>query len=235
MLVHVEGEAEEIFVNELIAPHLAGLGFCYVSPRLLGNARQRLNRGGIRGWDSARKDIVNHLLEDRGRHVTTMVDYYALPQGKKGKAWPGRAEAGTKGFALKASTVELALKQDVATELPAPSDHNRFIPFVLMHEFEGLLFSDPAKFASGVGRPTLEVDLRAIRSQFKTPEEINDSPETAPSKRIMRLFAEQACGKYAKPLLGCLAALEIGLDKIRLECPHFNSWLRGLEALAGDA
>ncbi len=80
LLVHVEGETEETFVNEILAPHLYRCGYTRVSARLLGNTRQRDRRGGIRGWDSVRDDILNHLKEDAGCLDTTMVDYYALPQ-----------------------------------------------------------------------------------------------------------------------------------------------------------
>ena len=56
--------------------------------------------------------------------------------------------------------------------------------------------------------------------------EINDSPLTAPSKRVESLVAG-----YEKPLLGALAVLGIGLNAIRRECPHFNEWLSLLERL----
>src|SRR5882724_4110394 len=93
LLIHVEGETEESFVNEVLADHLYGCGYESVSARLVGNARLRERRGGIRAWLSARKDIISHLKEDRGCFATTMVDYYGLPQTGE-KAWPGRAEAG---------------------------------------------------------------------------------------------------------------------------------------------
>jgi len=35
---------------------------------------------------------------------------------------------------------------------------------------------------------------------------------------------------YQKPLLGNLAALEIGLAKIRDHCPQFDAWLTRLGA-----
>jgi hypothetical protein len=105
---------------------------------------------------------------------------------------------------------------------------DRFVPFVVMHEFEGLLFSDCASFSRGIGRPDLEVRLQDIRDDFTTPEEINDSPITAPSKRVRDLVPG-----YEKPLLGVLAVLEIGLLRIRAECPHFDGWLNQLESLAG--
>ncbi len=51
----------------------------------------------------------------------------------------------------------------------------RFLPYVQMYEFEGLLFSDPAKLAQGLGEADLEADFAKIRAGFPTPEEINDS------------------------------------------------------------
>ena len=115
---------------------------------------------------------------------------------------------------------------DVAAAIGANFDRRRFIPFVVMHEFEALLFSDCAAFARGVGRPTLARSFQAIRDQFDNPEAINDSPITAPSKRV-----EQLIPGYQKPLFGNVAALEIGLNKIRDACPHFGSWLQKLEAV----
>jgi hypothetical protein len=87
-------------------------------------------------------------------------------------------------------------------------------------------FSDCAAFSRGIGRSDLEVGFRKIRDDFTTPEEINDSPITAPSKRV-----ESLVPGYEKPLLGVLAVLEIGLARIREECPHFDGWLKHLESL----
>jgi Domain of unknown function (DUF4276) len=224
LLVHVEGQTEEYFVNELLRDHLQRVGFEMVSARIIGNARLRRRRGGIRSWPSVRRDIMNHLRHDAGCIATTMVDYYGLPQ-HGASAWPGRAEASNLPVAQKAHCVEAALRQDLATEIG--NDHRRFLPFVVMHEFEGLLFSDCAAFSRGIGRPELEQKFRRVRDEFQTPEDINDSPVTAPSKRVTDLVEV-----YEKPLLGTLAALEIGLPRIRSECPHFNAWINDLEGLA---
>ena len=35
--------------------------------------------------------------------------------------------------------------------------------------------------------------------------------------------------------MGTRAALQIGLDRTRAECPHFRSWLERLEARAASA
>ncbi|GAB6907684.1 DUF4276 family protein [Desulfosarcina cetonica] len=226
LLIHVEGETEEAFVNEVLSAHLYGQGFTMVSARIVGNARQRSRRGGIRAWAAVRRDIITHLREDTGCIATTMVDYYALPQSGA-RAWPGREMAGKLPFAEKAETIENCLKEDIHTAMGESFNPDRFIPFVMMHEFEGMLFSDCRRFAAGIGRPDLASALQNIRDQFASPEEINDSPETAPSKRVLQLIPG-----YEKPLLGTLAALEIGLAAIRGECPHFRDWLNRLESLA---
>lgn len=223
LLIHVEGETEEAFVNEVLASHLYGCGYTKVSARLVGNARQRDRRGGIRAWSAVRKDILHHLKEDAGCLSTTMVDFYALPQAGD-RAWPGRAQAAQLVFAEKAKAVESALLADICNELGAGFEQCRFVPYVIMHEFEGLLFSDAEKLGQGIGRPDLSSKFQAIRNEFATPEEINDSPLTAPSKRIIDLVPG-----YEKPLMGTLAVLEIGLDAIRQECPLFRGWLERLE------
>ncbi|MFH1859714.1 MAG: DUF4276 family protein [bacterium] len=223
LLVHVEGETEEMFINDMLGPHLCRCGYSNVSARLVGNSRQRNRRGGIKAWSAVRKDIVNHLREDPCCLATTMVDYYALPQSG-GKAWPSREAASMMPFTQKAITIENALLEDICRELGNGFDSHRFIPFVIMHEFEGLLFSDCQGFGRGIGLPRLATEFQSIRDQFSSPEEINDSSETAPSKRVEKLIQG-----YEKPLLGTLAILEIGLDAIRRECPHFNRWLTRLE------
>jgi hypothetical protein len=222
--IHVEGETEETFVNEILGPHLYRQGYVNVSARLIGNARQRDRRGGIRAWSSVRIDILNHLRQDAACLETTMVDYYGLPQTGN-RAWPGREGAGRLPYAQKAATVENALLDDVCQEMGGGFDQGRFIPFVMMHEFEGLLFSDCERFSRGIGRPELAAEFQSIRNQFSSPEEIDDSPITAPSKRVKNLVEG-----YEKPLLGALAILAIGLDVIRAECPHFHGWLSRLEA-----
>ncbi|MFA7239566.1 MAG: DUF4276 family protein [Sulfuricellaceae bacterium] len=227
LLVHVEGQTEETFVNEVLRDHLLGKGYERVSARLVGNARLRARRGGIRAWSAVREDILGHLHEDRGCVATTFVDYYALPRSG-GKAWPGRLEAGLLPHHQKAAKVENALLDDIVCAMDSDFDPRRFVPFVVMHEFEALLFSDCQAFARGICQERLAPEFQAVRDQFETPEHINDSPMTAPSKRVEKLVSG-----YEKPLLGNLAVLEIGLEPIRKACPHFNAWLTRLDFAAG--
>lgn len=225
LLVHVEGQTEERFVNEVLAPHLASFGYASVVARLIGNARQRSRRGGIKGWPTVREEIVRHLREDAGARATLMVDYYALPCVGE-KAWPGRAAAARLAPAERGSSVEVAIRKDLVAGMGSGFDPSRFIPYIAMHEFEGLLFSDCAAFGRAMGSSPDQTDrLAGIRAAFPSPEDIDDSPETAPSKRVEGIFP---C--YQKPLHGTRAAKEIGIDRIRQECPGFARWLGALES-----
>ena len=223
LLIHVEGETEETFVNEVLGPYLYSRGYTRVSARLMGNARQRDRRGGIRPWSTVKDDIVTHLKEDPQCLASCMVDYYAMPQTGE-RAWPGRKVAGSLPFPQKASTIQDALLAEIRNAMGKSFDSRRFLPYIMMHEFEALLFSDCDRFAQGIGRPDLGPRFQQIRDAFETPEEIDDSPSTAPSKRVRDLVPG-----YEKPLMGTLAVLEIGLTAIRAQCPHFRSWLERLE------
>ena len=75
-MIHVEAPTEEIFVNQVLAKHLYGVGYTQVSVRKMGKQRERNRRGGIRPWPEERTSIVNHLKEDSLIILTTMVDYY---------------------------------------------------------------------------------------------------------------------------------------------------------------
>ena len=222
LLLHVEGRTEVLFVNEVLAPHLYSLGYVSVSARLMGSANSGRQRGGVRSWESARREIINNLVGDSELIVSTMVDYYGMPND-----WPGRAGASTDLLASsRAKTIEDALLEDVRRLIDSSFNSNRFIPYVMMHEFEAMLFSDCETLGNAIGRPDLTGSIQSILEEFGSPEEIDDSPATAPSKRIQALSPE-----YQKPTMGLQAAQAIGLESIREECPHFHEWLERLESL----
>ena len=65
------------------------------------------------------------------------------------------------------------------------------LPYVQMHEFEGLLFSDVSVFPFVLDdrwSEELQKALEAVAAAFETPEDINNGVETAPSKRLMKLI-----------------------------------------------
>lgn len=225
LLVHVEGRTEEEFVWDLLREHLGGHGYSSVSARLLGNARQRDRRGGIRKWEGIRGQIARHLSEDRGSIAALMVDYYALPED-----WPSLKDSrAIPAVERKAEHIESALVASLAQVMGERFHARRFVPLVMMHEFEALLFSEPEKLAASLYSPGLASAFALIRSGFNSPEEINDHYETAPSKRILELMPE-----YDKAFSGPLAAVEIGLPTMRRECRHFGDWLSRLERIPAE-
>ena len=216
--IHVicEGQTEEAFVKEVLGKALETSGL-YISPALIGPPG---HKGGNVRIERLLKDTKN-LLRDKTAYCTTFFDFYGLPE-----KFPGKREAMTKNGASEKSKcllniLERELLGHLGSELM-----RRFIPYVQMHEFEGLLFSSPEKFAQGIDKPALAAKFQKIRGDFPSPEEINNSPNTAPSKLILRHYSG-----YQKPLHGSLAAIEIGLPTIRQECPLFDAWLKKLEAL----
>ena len=209
VLVFVEGQTEETFVRDLLVPYFSRLGI-YLTPILAQTSPG--HKGGIVSYGKVKHQLTRLCRQDQGAYVTTMMDYYGLPNDFPGL--DGRvADAHEQVMRL-----ELALQQDI--------DAPNFIPNLMLHEFEALLFSAPEKIAEWLDDQALLAPMAAIRGAFATPEHINNSPQTAPSKRILALVPH-----YKKTVDGPLIAEDIGLDAIRAQCPHFNNWIERLLAL----
>lgn len=95
----------------------------------------------------------------------------------------------------------------------------------MLHEFEGILFSNPESFEL-IAETDVVNKIREIRESYPTPEHINNSPETAPSKRLEKLIPN-----YAKIKNGTLISKHMGIDKILAECPHFREWIEQISRL----
>lgn len=181
----MEGPTEEKFVKELIAPAFGTLGVSIVATTY-GRPRRQ---GGVPAWGKAKREILGLLKQDTGRHVTTMFDYFRMPLD-----WPGRRAAVAEPYGERADMVEEQMRAGIATAMEGKSATCRFIPYVQMHEFEALLFSNPELLGEVVSRDRypkrLIRELERIANAFRTPEEIDDGPMSAPSKRILALATE---------------------------------------------
>lgn len=197
-----EGKTESEFVATCLAPHLLTKNIA-VSHPFIG---KQIN-----------VERVAHHIRNYYRgfdYVTTLVDYYGF------------------GAAQGRSKIQLEDAIMIATETEIKNlDRNRIIPYVQMHEFEALLFSDIEHFKWLIDRWNTKTRqaLLAIRQQFPTPEDINNHPNTAPSKRLIAVFPGY---DDLKAEYGPIIASEIGLPKIREQCPLFNDWVTRLENLA---
>ena len=211
--VMVEGQTEEAFVRELLVPHYAHLDK-YLTPIIVSTSPG--HKGGVVSYAKVKPQIVRLCRQDAGAWVTTLFDLYALPAdfpGKAAPAYPAHASG-----SAKAQYLETQLRQDIAEP--------NFLPNLLVHEYEALLFTQPAQFEQWTSNETVPVTLAQAVAQAGSPEDVNDSPHTAPSKRILAVMPE-----YQKTFHGPLIACDIGLDALRQACPHFHAWLLAVEAL----
>jgi hypothetical protein len=140
-----------------------------------------------------------------------MIDYYGLPEDTPGMADRPRASSRDR-----VRHVEMAIYNDVG----APRN---FLPFLALHEFEALLFADHEITAATIPAREKTSELLAVADGL-APEDINENRETAPSKRLLKVFPS-----FKKTLHGPTAAKRIGLDAIRSKCPHFDNWISRLE------
>ncbi|MGH7171548.1 MAG: DUF4276 family protein [Gemmataceae bacterium] len=214
----VEGQSEEAFVNNVLAPAVVPRRV-YLHPILLGDPD---HKGGNTSYARVQKDVLRLLKGDSTAFCSTMLDFYGL-----GKGFPGTPPPPNLSNLDKITHIEQAVKQDIIRQAPNLRPDVRFLPYLQLHEYEGLLFSDPAALARGISQPNLAGQLQSIREDFPTPEDIDDSPNNAPSKRILRI-----CSSYRKVLNGTQAAAAVGIDTMRRECAHFRNWLDRLEQLA---
>ena len=205
-----EGQTELGFVKELLVPHLQTFRID-AHPSLL-KARAGQRGGGNVSVSRLGKHIRNEY--HNVRFITTLVDYYGFKNIK------GRSKA----------QLEQAILDEAQTLITRNFEACRVIPYVQMYEFEALLFSDISRFErlGDSWNNESQTRLQRICDEFKsqTPEDINNSAQTAPSKRLDAIFPG-----YKKFADGPLIAEDIGLDTIRGKCPLFDQWIGELEKL----
>ena len=221
VLALVEGETEFGFLQRVIVPHLTTFGI-YLTPIITTNKQiigEHDRKGGLSKYAPVRKELQELLGDTSAAMVTTMFDYYALPED-----FPGRSALPPGDCYTRVSHIEHAMQADLADKYGG----ERFQPFLTLHEYEGLLFTAPEMIASAFPALKIIAQLQKIRDAVQSPEEINNNPITAPSKRIEQIIP----GKYQKPFHGPLIATRIGIAAMRDACPHFNGWITRLEQLA---
>jgi hypothetical protein len=215
-LVLVEGQTEEQFVKHVLQPYLGSRTSLWLMPTILVTKVVKAGasfKGGIRSYAQAQRDIHKLLLDTNAAVITTLIDYYGLPTD-----FPGMATRPGGPPRQRVAHVQHALGTAI--------NDARFVPFFMLHEFEALLFCDLGEPRAWVYEGADLAQLRAVRQAVTSPEDINDGYATAPSRRMLA-----ASPGYQKTLHGPLAVMDIGIDHIRAQCPHFHAWLSRLEAV----
>ena len=209
--IAVEGKTEIEFINSVFTEHFLGLGIATFAVPV----GRQISHNSVGGNISIpRLSHQMSLLYWNSEFVSSFVDYYGFVRKRK----------------MNVDELEKQLKKEVGKRIKHKWDSRKVIPYIQRHEFECLLFSDVSKFNSIEKFSSYDTaPLHEVRNSFKAPEDINDSEMTAPSKRLKRLV-----NGFDKNVDGPEIAKQIGIEKMRSECPRFNSWIETLEALVSS-
>ncbi|MBN1486418.1 MAG: DUF4276 family protein [Anaerolineae bacterium] len=216
LTISVEGQTEETFVREVLHPyfieHDLWLNPILLTTRHVPNAPNR--RGGFLSYSKMRKELLTLLGDSSVIAVTTIYDFYGLP-----KDIPGYETIPSGRGLNRVSYIEKAFGHDI--------DNPKFHPYLQLHEFEALLFTDINITNKSLFGDQKQLDrIRKIKREYATPEDINEDENTAPSKRIKSIYPS-----YQKAYDGPIITQEIGLTRLREVCPHFNAWVTWIESL----
>ena len=213
LIIVCEGQTEQEFCNDILQPHLIQFGIVVQNPTIKKTA------GGIVNWASLKHQIETHLKQDPTAFVTTLIDFYGIHANHNYPNWLQANQHNNKNIGMD------LMEQGMLASIPAQLQQ-KFIPYIQLHEFEGLLFCDINVFDNGFEENEfLDYNyLVQTLNDNQNPELINDSSITAPSKRLLKIIKD-----YSKITHGCLIAQDIGIIKIRAKCPRFNKWIDDLE------
>lgn len=223
LYIVVEGQTEQTFVDTVLGPHLLAKGVQAHAPLVQRRSRGAVYRGGVTTFPPVGNTIRNLARQHArpGVFFSSMLDLYKYPSDA-----PGWDDA-------KAMTPARRRAEHLQDALAAYISDHRFIPYLQVHEFEALLFTEPQWLEFSFPSQKTAVDtLVAVAVQFASPEDINDSEQTAPSKRIIAAIPDY---DSRKPTAGPQTAELIGLPAIRAKCPHFDAWVGKLEQLAAPS
>lgn len=211
IFIVVEGQTEQEFVRNILGPYFYLNGILSVTPILIRTSK--IGRGGHVNAQHLMNTIKALLSSKKDDFVvSTFVDFFRIPSNM-----PEYEKCMLLGNdSLRVAALESALGRAIADR--------RFLPYIQMHEFEALLFSNNSGFEDYFSVEQAR-KTAAIISMFENPEDINSSPETAPSKRILSIDEG-----YQKVLLGNLIALDVGIDDMLSKCPRFSFWIHCLLA-----
>jgi hypothetical protein len=214
LYILVEGQTEEEFVKENLISFFVEREIYDVRPIKISTKVGY--KGGFVNYDHLKRDATKLLKERREIVLSTFVDYFRVPNNLPEFDECGRIA----DIDRKIECLEEAMKKDIGDA--------RFFPYIQKHEFEALLFSSNEGFESYYGREVSKETAKIIEA-FPNPEEINDKPQTAPSKRLLKIIPT-----YNKVLEGNILALQVTLEQMLEKCPRFNGWIEGLIDLCGE-
>lgn len=214
LIIVVEGDTEKEFIDKVLSPYLYAKGLLSVNCFKIKHTK-----GGLTKYQHLKTDLINCIYESNVL-VSTLIDFYALP-----KDFPKYEEAKTiVNKADRLTFLEKAITEDLETE--KGQDFPNLLPYIQLHEFEALVFSSIDAIKSLYSNEDAKFnELEKIMEAHPNPEDINDKPETAPSKRLKN---SQLIRGYNKVNDGIMIIEEAGIDTVLSKCPRFNNWVETL-------
>lgn len=215
LYIVVEGQTEAEFVERLLIPHLSNQGLhTNIKPIKITMS------GGGHGFNNIVHfgNTIRPLLHYKDQPIiTTMIDYAGINSEQK---MPNFLNCITK------PDIEqriLCMEESLKSYVNAIKTYPDFIPNILRHEFETLLFANP-ETGFDLEDAQIKNEIVALKGQFENIEDINSTPEGFPSKRIEAIYK---CYKknYNKITDGVDIAELTGIEKILEACPRFNAWI----------
>ncbi len=213
IIIICEGQTEQEFCKDVLAPYFISKNIQIQAPLI------KKSMGGIVNWIVLKKEIETYLKQEPNVFVTLLIDYYGINAKHEFPFWVEANKIPDKELRL--TKIEAEMKKSVENLI-----NYRFIPYIQLHEFEGLLFCNKEVFDRSFEKKEFSdyKYLTETLDMFSNPEDINDGNDTAPSKRLEKIIAG-----YNKVVFGSMIANEIGLKAIRKKAPRFNKWLKKLE------
>lgn len=169
VIIICEGETEREFCTKMLSPYFANKDIHIQSPLI------KKTMGGIVKWSELKKQISQHLSNEKDAFVTTFIDYYGLYKKYNFPGWDDSLKVIDKNQRMDFLEAEMAKSIDDAIRY-------RYLPYMQLHEFEGLLFNDINIFYEQITKEELVgiTELQKTFNDYDNPEMINDNKETSP-------------------------------------------------------
>ena len=126
--------------------------------------------------------------------------------------------------------VERLLYNQVLESFDPSGAQVRYLPYIQLYELEALLFSKPDLLLNVFEDTTKRDEVLKCLENRRSCEEINDSEETAPSKRLKSIFGNYKKGEGQRGQARRFAE-QADLESVRAACPRFSEWVAMLENL----
>jgi hypothetical protein len=215
LIIIVEGETELEFVNRLLIPYLVERG---LNTHIQGIAI--CMSGGGHGFNNIEhfKNTIRPLLSNADMPIiTSMIDHYGINSEQK---LPGYVEC-VRQADVETRIVMMESKLNEAVQAIKP--YRFFIPYIQRHEMETLLFSYPES-GFDLEDEKIKNAVLDICAEFDSVEDINCTPQGAPSKRLERVFKENN-KRYNKGADAVDIAELTGITSMIEKCVHFQIWI----------